>query len=257
MKSKTLIASLAIAGGVLTSLAIVPSAQAYSVSFNGRTGGANLVDTRDITLDSRYDIGRRLSPTSWNFRIQGANNQLISGKGTLTVKSLDATKITLEAFVENLTDAAFQAAIVTLGMGISPDASSVTMDQAGKVFDRALMEGGSNGSFTGGFKNIDICLASNRCSGGDIKDGLQSGGKTDRFTFSVLGNFGVVGTNYSRVTLSDFASKWQTQAGSYTLAGVPEPMTIVGSGLALGLGGLMKRRFSKRQSKQEREAASV
>lgn len=254
MKSKTLIASLAIAGGVLTSLAIVPSAQAYSVSFNGRTGGANMVDTRDITLDSRYDIGRTLDPTSWNFRIRSANNQLISGKGTLRVEALEAGKLTLSLFIQNLTDAAFQSSIISLGMGISPDATGISLDSPGAVFDNALMN--RTGNFTGGFKNIDICLSGvSRCSGGNINQGLLSG-MTDRFTFSVLGNFGVSGQNYSRVTLSDFASKWQTQAGSYTLAGVPEPMTIVGSGLALGLGGLMKRQAAKRQQKKQGKEAT-
>lgn len=254
MKPKTLIASLAVAGGVLSSLAIGSAAQAYTVTFNGGVGGANMVDTRDITLDSRHDIGRTLDPTSWNFRIRDANDQLISGKGVLTVKALDASKVTLEVFIQNLTNVAFQSSIISLGMGISPDATGISLDSAGAVFDNALMN--RTGNFTGGFKNIDICLSGvGRCSGGNINQGLLSG-MTDRFTFSVMGNFGVSGQNYSRVTLSDFASKWQTEAGSYTLAGVPEPMTIVGSGLALGLGGLMKRQSAKRQQKKQGKEAT-
>ncbi|WP_258823483.1 hypothetical protein, partial [Klebsiella pneumoniae] len=85
----------------------------------------------------------------------------------------------------------------------------------------------NNGSFHG-FKGIDICaFAANNCGGGDIKDGLQAG-SSDTIDLRIMGYFS------SGVTIASYPMKFQTSNGSYSVAGVPEPITVVGSGLALG-----------------------
>ncbi|NJN85040.1 MAG: cistern family PEP-CTERM protein [Leptolyngbyaceae cyanobacterium SL_7_1] len=82
---------------------------------------------------------------------------------------------------------------------------------------------------------MDVCIfAANNCSGGRIKQGLQSGGNSDTFTLNLAGNFG----STPSVKLDSFAMKFQTQQGSYEIPGsirieeepepIPEPTALLG-----------------------------
>ena len=69
--------------------------------------------------------------------------------------------------------------------------------------------GNGNQTFPGGFKDIDACVyASNGCSGGDIKDGLQAGA-SDSFLLTLTR-----ADSTDPWTVDSFALKFQTSAGS-------------------------------------------
>lgn len=250
-------------GASLIAISGYSSAHAYTVELNGRTAGNPSGQAlRDISVDSKSDIGRTLDPI-WLSLSAGTSTddgsstltQDIWGNVVLKVLNLTADKLSLDFKVNNTTDPNYQAAIVSMWFGLSPDATSATI-QDGETFDRTRVN--PNGNAPGGFKKIDVCLfAANNCSGGNINKGLQAG-EEDSFIVDIFGDFGVYDNSgiytHSEVTISDFGAKWQTQDGSFEVAGVPEPMTILGSGAALGFGVLMKRRNASQEGKKKKKA---
>ena len=137
-----------------------------------------------------------------------------------------------------------------VGRKLDPDVNGAQLLQDDQqTYDAVRVK--SKAGFPGGFKNIDVCVFGGKtCNGGDIKEGLQSGGNFDSFTLNLFGNFG----EDPRVTLSAFPLKFQTAAGSYEAAGVPEPITVVGSGLALGFGTLFSKESAKKRKKAKVKA---
>ena len=248
---------LASVGAVLITLLNSSVARAYSVTFNGRTAGDPPGQLRDIHLHSG-DIGRTLDPTTWSLSAGTKNKdgdtltENIVGQAVITVLNLTAEFLELSFEVANLTNPTsqgYKAAIVGLWFGVTPDATKAELN-GGTTFKSSRVD--PNGNAPGGFKDIDICIyAANNCQGGNINRGLQIG-QVDNFKIKIFGDFGVYDSDntylHSAVTISDFGTKWQTTDGSYAVAGVPEPMTILGSGAALGFGAFMKRRSSKKRA---------
>lgn len=239
------------ATGIAVASSAYSPANAYAVGQNGQTAGNPASPLYNISLQGgdisiNGDVGRQLEPITWLVPANGTNPSVnLSAKADIRVKSFSSNLLSLAINLSNTTVSSFQSAIVSFGFGVSPDATGVTLEQNGSekvVFDKAQL----GGNFTGGFKNIDICvLGANNCSGGNVNEGLQSGGNFDTFVLNIAGSFGKTPS----VTLSDFPLKFQSQDGSYEPAGVPEPLTVVGSGLALGFGVLFNREVSKRRNK--------
>lgn len=227
-------AVVAAAGITLASSAFSPT-YAYTITKN--TNGSARGTTYDIALN-KGDIGRTLDPMYWTIAETSPD---VTAKALITVANFTESSLLLDFTITNTTPSDFQAALVSFAFGATPDVTATFYDK-GTVFDLAS----STSQFTDGFKQMDVCVySSNNCTGGDIKDGLQSGGSSDTFQLLLTGNFG----SEPEVTLSSFAAKFQTQSGSYTTAGVPEPITMVGSGLALGFGALFKKEASKKRKK--------
>jgi hypothetical protein len=180
-------------------------------------------------------------------------SQDLSATAVFTVSSFTSSFLDLTVNLTNTTVATFQAAILAMGLGVTPDAT-VSLLTPGAVFDSVGPGQGGQQQFPGGFKNIDLCAyAANNCSGGNINQGLQSGGNSDTFTVRLAGSFGATPS----VTLSDFAIKFQTEQGSFEFPGtpdggtdpdpdpqpVPEPATAAALGvLALGAFGALKKK---------------
>jgi len=244
-------------------------AQAYTVKLNGRTAGNPLGQPlRDIGLDSRSDIGRTLDPTTFSLAAAPSRNkQDILATSIIKVLSFTTSQLSLRFDVSNGTNSNYQAALMSLWFrvanGTDPSKSLSTTARLWKnvdgdsitIFDTTAT-GRING-VTGGFKDINMCVFSaNGCSGGDIKEGLQSG-QRDSFNLDLFGNFAVTGQNYAKITLSDMGGKFQTQDGSYELAGVPEPLTILGSAAALGFAGAIRQRVSRKKQANEVETVEA
>ena len=129
-------------------------------------------------------------------------------------------------------------------MGVSPNPTGVTFtDTADAGFTNAKVQSGQQ-NYPGGFKNIDICVFTQGCSGGSQGSALAAGA-ADTFTLVIAGAF----TGHT-VTLAPFPIKFQTSGGSFEFAGgqegstVPEPGTVLL--LSSGLIGLGLNRWRKR-----------
>lgn len=232
------IISLLAAGFAVGSSQFLP-ANAYGVTNN-----------KTITLNAG-DIGRQIDPITWLVPSgTGTLTQDLSARAIVKVLDFKADFVDLSFNISNTTSANFNAALVSFGIGVEENVSSVRLTKQGRVFDSATLLA-ENKTFPGGFKGIDFCtFAANNCSGGDIKDGLQKGA-SDSFTLRISSK---TGSFASGITLASYPVKFQSDYGSHEVAGVPEPITIVGSGLALGFGTLLKKEANKKRNKQKVKA---
>ena len=164
------------------------------------------------------------------------SNADLSATSTWTVSGFTTTSIVLDISISNTTslfDGLEEAAITSFGFGVEPDATAI-ITTSGSVFD--LIGVTNNQNFPGGFKEIDVCLFTDGCTGGDIKSGLQAG-DSDILQITLSGTFG------DTAELLFFPLKFQTTLGSYEPGGttsVPEP-SMVGL-LAIGLLGMVVAR---------------
>lgn len=231
MNIKVVGVTACLAAGLVLGSASFSPANAYGVTADGA-----------ITLNAR-DRGRKLDAMHWLVPAgTGTLPQDLSATAVVTVLDFQANFLDLQFNLKNTTANTFKASILGLGLGIDPDATSVSISN-GATFDSATL---LDKTFPGGFKGIDICaFAANNCQGGKVDDGLLNG-ESDIFTLRI-GNSN--GSFANGVTLTSYPIKFQTAYDSYQAAGVPEPITIVGSGLALGFGALLKREASKKTRK--------
>jgi hypothetical protein len=251
---KVLLSALAAASSIALLGSLASPAEAYTVSLNGRTGGNPSGALYDIGLDDG-DIGRTLDPLIWLVPANTSNGKettpiALSASAILKVLNLTNNLLSLEITLFNNTtlpanNPNYRADIVSFGFGVTPNATGVTLAQSGNVFNQAEVQS-KNQNFPGGFKDIDVCVyAGQNCSGGG-NAGLDAGA-SDTLRLNIAGNFG----NTPSVTLSDLALKFQTDNGSFEPAGVPEPLTILGSSMALGFGTLLKRETAKRRKQKQ------
>jgi hypothetical protein len=139
--------------------------------------------------------------------------------------------------------------VSVLGFAVDPNATNASVNG---VFNTvAFNQINANGGI-----DTEICFKdgqANNCNGG-TNGGVQLGQK-GHFTISFE-----LASPSDRFTLSNFGIRYQSiasrfyglQDGSGTGIGepVPEPLTILGTGMALGFGGLFQREFSKKQKKK-------
>ena len=191
---------------------------------------------------------------NWFLAQGGADNDgsiapfAVSATAAFDVTSFDVTRVTLDVTVTNTTNTSNQSSIHSLGIGVNPNPTNVSLSQTGNVvFTNATVQAGQQ-NYPGGFKQIDVCVFSpNNCSGSAFNGGLLSG-NMNAFTLTIFGNF-----SGGSVTLAPFPIKFQTSGPSLEFAGtegatatVPEPGTLMllGSGLT-GLGLMQWRQRPK------------
>jgi hypothetical protein len=173
------------------------------------------------------------------------NGSLLSATTTWTVDSFSTTQILLSIDITNttmLTSLLTNADIVSFGFGVTPNAKA-TITQQGSVFDSVGVGSGPQQTFPGGYKNIDVCVYAQGCSGGTVNDALHAG-DSDSLQLLLKGDF-----SGGFADLLYFPLKFQTSDGSYEPAGcvncptqVPEPSILGMMGLGLLLIGLVRIR---------------
>lgn len=250
MKSSYLLKTL-LAGAILGT-SYLPNAYA-AFSF-----GTNSSEIQYVTMNAS-DVGQSftanwLCSANTTCGNSGTTPNTLSATGKFTLDSYTSTGLTLSATIKNTTSSSFQAALMSIG--ISAPALTPSWGTAGSVFTRIGSGGGGN--FPGGFKNINSCIYSgSKCSGTNIKNGLGDGNantnplSTDSFKFILASNSGTIG---SSVTLSDFAVKFQTSAGSYEFGDglgpspTPEPASfwLLGSALLFMIGVHLRKGMPKK-----------
>ncbi len=194
------------------------------------------------------DIGKRFS-TYWI--LKGATTQPLKAKAYFKVTDLTSSNLSLDTVLFNRTDDSFQAAITSLGLGVSPNAKKVSFNPKGDIFKYAYVETGKQ-HFPGGYTDIDVCITTTKtgsdsnCAGGNIKSGLQAGDR-DIFGLNIAGKYG----NNPTVTLQTLPIKFQTSQGSYELLAskpreVPTPAATLG---IIAFGAVSAVSTLKRKSK--------
>lgn len=194
------------------------------------------------------DIGKTFS-TYWI--LKGVTTEPLKAKAYFKVTDLTSSNLSLDTVLFNRTDDSFQAAITSLGLGVSPNATKVSFNPRGDIFKYAYVETGKQ-NFPGGYKDIDLCIstfkphATTNCPGGNINSGLQAGDR-DIFGLNIAGKYG----NNPTVTLQTLPIKFQTSEGSYELLAskpreVPTPAATLG---ILAFGAISAVSTLKRKSK--------
>ena len=191
----------------------------------------------------------------WFLAGNGTTVDDLSAEADVTVAAFSNSSITLDFAMKNTTvlNLLANAGITSFGIAVEPNATSVSFNSlGGGAFTNAILQTGQQ-NFPGGFKQIDVCVFTQGCSGGSQGSALAAGA-TDTFRVIIGGNF-----SGGSVTLTPFPIKFQTSAGSYEFAEctegpcgggsneVPEPGTLLllGSGLA----GFAVLRWRKNKAK--------
>lgn len=166
---------------------------------------------------------------------------------TWTISSFGSGALDLNIVIANDTDLSLlpgtNASILSFGFGVEPD-STASLLSSGTYFDTVTDGQGANQTFPGGFKQIDVCIFTAGCTGGDINTGLAAGA-SDSLAIQVSPT---VGTYSNTIELLFFPLKFQGTWGSFEPAGTPgsDPGSDPGPGIPvpaplvlIGLGGLL------------------
>lgn len=246
MRKKAFMLSLLVLGGsAFYGLGNASSAQAaFTTELNGR----KTLDGRarvNMTFDSD-EAGVRNLDHSYHILSKDESRNLfgdLKGQVSAKIEALTSSMLTLDVKVRNQTKDNFDASIVSLWFGIEQKVTGVELAREGDVFRMAQVRNNLPGPGRIG----GVCISAVGCNGGDqMNSGLLA--LSDSFKINIAGDFGVAGrgADFGEVTITDSGSRWKARdAGSYDVAGVPEPITMLGSGAALAFGALMKRRLSQ------------
>lgn len=226
-----------IAAAVGFSLAAL-SSHAFIITDTGTTAGN--------PPSSLFNVGIGLADIGDSFTLNYAGSGASSGlaaRSVITVTSLSPGLLGLSISLTNLTSSALQAAIVSYGLSVTPNALDVIVTNTPAVFTGVFLNTAPLQAFPGGFEQIDVCGAPatfTTCEGGTIGSGLQSGNLTDTVNILVAAAFSPALGAIPSATLDAFPIRFQTSFGSFELAGTPEIQAVPepASLLLLGAGVL-------------------
>lgn len=233
--SKVAIGLSAVSTLGLAFLAGAPSASAFSLNGGSVTG----ITSADVGQSFELDF-------DGNVATQTVNG--LKSKATFTLSSFSGTSAIWDIVLSNLSDNGISSRTSALGFDVS---SVVSGGSSSGLFSKAK----TGGAFPNQFGDIDICFTNgNTCQGG--QNGGVSTGETGNFTAALnfasavssfdLSNFGVRYQSIAGTNLGTSGTGHGTTVNNNT-KDVPEPITIVGSAMALGFGSALKRRGKKEQ----------
>lgn len=166
----------------------------------------------------------------------------LTAVGTFVVTQ-DDDEIVLDITITNTTNSSAQAAIMSFGFGVKSESGELDIEEKneGIIFDEVKEP--KKGKFAGDFKEIDVCIfpSENKCKGGDIKNGLQTGSPhpSDSLSLTFLEDY-----EGGTISLLAFPIQWQTSTDSFQIPGapIPEPGTALLVFAGLGAGFWLRKR---------------
>ncbi|RMF25742.1 MAG: PEP-CTERM sorting domain-containing protein [Cyanobacteria bacterium J083] len=208
-----------------------------SISLTASTNSAQAIVIRSELDDFTVDWELL---TSENDNDGGMPPIDLRARAVVDVTSFTQNQLVMDIKFSNLTmlsGAITEAGIVSFGIAVEPDATGVVFTDSNSTgFESAEIQTTGQQNFPGGFKQIDVCVFTQGCSGGAQNTALAAG-EMDQFQLAIDGNFG----NPVEVRLDQFPIKFQTSQNSFEFAGnetpletpfeVPEPSTILGLSL--------------------------
>jgi hypothetical protein len=231
---------LTLAGAAALSLGLGIASMAPASAFSISGGSVNNITASD--LNSSFDV-------IFNGNVKETNVSGLSATANFKLTSFD-TEEKKASFLVTLTntssDPILGSRISAIGFNSDPNLSAASVSPGGE-FDKAHL----NGSFPNNFGAIEVCFTDgNNCQGG------QNGGVTIGETGSFTANLTFNTPTFSSLTLNNFGVRYQSIQGttlgdSGTGRGtpVPEPITLLGSGIALGFGMYAKRKLNGQKAK--------
>ena len=180
------------------------------------------------------------------------------------VDSLTSSVATLLLKVTNNTTlgSLANAGLASIGFSADPNATGVSISQVNGTGEADKFDGATLASIPS-LSNVEICAWSgNNCNGGAQGD-LLAVGSTDTFKLTLNGAFNTA----TGINFDNFGVKFQTSAGSTEFYGtssitppppggggggtgaVPEPLTMMGAGVAVAFGSYFKKRADKNSNK--------
>lgn len=224
----------------LAFLAGAPSASAFTLNGGSVTG---------ITSD---DVGKSFD-LEFDGNVATQNVSGLKSKATFTLSSFTGSSAVWDIMLSNISDGGINSRTSVLGFNIDgADLARRNFGTSTGLFSNAVKDG----SLPNQFGDLDVCFTNgNNCQGG--RSGGVFAGSSGNFTATLnfanavssfgLSNFGV---RYQSIDGNGFNGDSGTGRGmtvTTTTKDVPEPMTIVGSAMALGFGSALKRRGKKQQ----------
>jgi hypothetical protein len=240
MKFSSLVPSVLAAAGIAVAMSSFSPASAFSV------GGSSVTGITNSDVGSEFTVN-----FDGNVSTQNVNG--LSSNAVFTLNSFTNGMAEFAIKLTNTSSDGIGSRVAALGFNTSPSLNSASSTG---LFTRTVLEG----AFPNQFGDVDVCFKSGpaTCQGG--ANGGVSTGSMDNFVATLnfssgvssfdLSNFGV---RYQSITGTSLGTSGTGQ-GTPVVPGtpnepVPEPLTILGSATALGIGGLLKRQQSKKNNK--------
>ncbi|HIK31384.1 MAG TPA: cistern family PEP-CTERM protein [Oscillatoriales cyanobacterium M59_W2019_021] len=226
----------------LAFLAGAPSASAFTLNGGSVTG---------ITSD---DVGKSFE-IEFDGNVATQNVDGLKSKAIFKLLSFDGDSAEWDIMLSNLSDGGINSRTSVLGFNLDGvDLPRRNFGTSTGLFSNVVKDG----SLPNQFGALDVCFTNgNNCQGG--RNGGVFAGSSGNFTAtlnfaSAVSSFGLsnFGVRYQSIDGNGFNGDSGTGRGMTVTPptsdkDVPEPMTIVGSAMALGFGSALKRRGKKQQ----------
>lgn len=181
------------------------------------------VGVTDADINSSFVVNWLLKAGDYGAP-EGALAVDLEASAKYTVTGFTTNTLSLDIEISNDTDLSAypgtNSAILSFGFGIDPNVDSYSL-ASGSVFDMAEIAADPSQTYPGGFKQIDVCIFSEGCNGGDVNSGLQAS-SSDTLSIDLHWANGI---DTPDATLLYFPLKFQGTWGSYELAGCVDGCT--------------------------------
>jgi hypothetical protein len=231
---------------------------AYSIGGNGDVMGIN---SGDINKYFQVNFDGSVEKTD----VDGLSGRALFTLNDWGLETIGGNDYTVASFTVDLTNtstAPITSRISRLGFDTDPNIDKAASSVTG-TFNEISTD--KNIKFPNGVGNLEVCLtpdSTGSCTGG-------SGGVTTGNTGTFNLKLAFADTSLTSFNFSNFHLRYQSINGtplgtsgtgdgeivvSSSSTDVPEPLTILGTGMALGFGGLFRKEQQKQKQKQQIKA---